>query len=48
MKGLQACEPHLDALALIARFEERLGLHLAASHIARIFVGIASPANPRA
>jgi hypothetical protein len=31
---------HRDALALIARLEGRFGLHLAPSHIARIFVDI--------
>ena len=41
MVGLQVREAHLDALALIARFEERLGLHLAPRHVARIFVDVA-------
>src|SRR4249920_1669320 len=39
--SLQMRETHLDPFALIARFEERLGLHLASSHIARIFVNVA-------
>src|SRR5262245_14623989 len=41
MVGLQVREAHLDALALIPRFEERLGLHLASRHLAGIFVDVA-------
>ena len=38
--GLQVCKAHLDALPLVTRPGERLGLHLPASHIAGIFVKI--------
>jgi hypothetical protein len=38
--GLHGCEAHLDALALIACFEERLSVHLAARHVASILVDI--------
>src|SRR5262245_25696019 len=37
---LQVREAHLDALALIARLEEGLGLHLATRHVAGILVKI--------
>jgi hypothetical protein len=39
--GLQVCKAHLDALPLVTRPGERLGLHLPASHIAGILVKIA-------
>ena len=41
MMGLQMAEAHLDFLALVSRFEEGLGLHLAPRHVAGIFMEIA-------
>ena len=45
MMGFKVGEAHLDALALIARLGERLGLHLASRYVARIFVNIAAAAR---
>jgi hypothetical protein len=38
---LQMCKAHLDPLPLIARFQERLRLHLAASDVPGVLVDIA-------
>src|SRR5262249_53489400 len=44
MMRLQVRKAHLDPLSLIARFQERLRLHLAASDVAGCLVDI--PRNP--
>ena len=41
MMGLEVCEAHLNLLSLIARFEVRLSLHLAARQVTSILVHIA-------
>jgi len=41
MMGLEMGEPHLNALALIARFEKRLRFHLSSSHVTSVLIDIA-------
>jgi hypothetical protein len=41
MVGLQMCEPHLDALSLVARSGECLCLHLSPGDIAGVLVQVA-------
>jgi hypothetical protein len=41
MMSLQVGKAHLDAFALIAQLDERLGPHQAACHVAGMFMNIA-------